>query len=123
MNLRTTHEWTTPPGRLMLSVLPGLQNALVNLDLPGRQVNDLVQWFGQQTPLAGPIRKVRAAAETFRGKWQDYLNDIDPQDLETRLSQFVPTYTWANWQSRADSKHTKAWLDTSVSDELRKLAK
>ena len=122
MNLQTTHEWTTPPGRLTLTVLPGLQKAYVNGDLPGRQVNDFVDWYGQQATMAGLIDNLRDEAEKFRGKWQDYLNDIDTQDLATRLSQFAPTYDWAHWQSRADAPHAKNWLDASTSDELRALA-
>lgn len=122
MNLRTTHEWTTPPGRLTLTVLPGLQKAYVNGDLPSRQVNDCVDWYGQQATLSGSIDNVRDAAEKFRGKWQDYLNDIDPQDLETRLSHFTPTYDWRHWPSRFDSQHATKWRDVSTSAELRDLA-
>jgi hypothetical protein len=122
MNLGTTHEWTTPPGRLTVAVLPGGQKAYVTGDLPGRHVNDFVDWYGQQATLKGSIDNVRAAAEKFRGKWQDYLNDIDTKDLETRLTQFAPTYDWASWQSRADSQHAKNWFNASTSVELRELA-
>lgn len=122
MNLRTTHEWTTPPGRLAVTVLPGLQKAYVTGDFPSRQVNDLVDWFAQQDVLKGPIDLVRNAAEKFRGKWQRYLNDISVQELEQRLAKFTPTYDWRAWKSRADSQHYDNWVKASTSSELRDLA-
>lgn len=122
MNLRTTHEWTTPPGRLAIAVLPGMQKAYVTGDLPTRQVNDLADWFAQQDVVTGPIDLVRDAAEKFRGKWQQYLNEINAQDLEQRLATFTPTYDWANWRSRADSQHANGWAKASISSELRDLA-
>ncbi len=122
MNLKTTHEWTTPPGRLMLTVLPGVQKVYVNGDLPNRHVNEFVDWHGQQAALSGSIDNVRDFAEKFRGKWQAYLNDIDKKDLAARLSGFTPIYDWSYRQSRADSEHTEQWKRASTSTELRELA-
>lgn len=123
LNLRTTHEWTTPPGRLGLTVLPGTREAHVKGELPGgKLVDEFVDWDAQQANLKGPIENARDAAEKFRGKWEQYLNDIDPQDLLQRLAQFKPTYDWWSWQSRADQKHVENWDKARKSQELRDLA-
>lgn len=122
MALRTTHEWTTPPGRLAVNVFPGLQKASVRGDWSGKQVNDLVDWFAQQDVVKGPIDLVREAAERFRGRWEQYLNDIDVNGLQERLAGFTRTYDWATWQSRADFQHADSWVKASTSSELRDLA-
>jgi hypothetical protein len=122
MNLRTTHEWTTPPGRLIVTVLE-TKNAAVVGELPRGPVDgDIVDWHGQPANIAGSIRNLRESAENFRGKWGQYLNDIDPQDLLRRLSQFTPTYDWALWQSQADQRHADSWMKASSSQDLRDLA-
>ena len=123
MNLRTAHEWTTPPGRLNVAVLPGMLKAYVKGDLPGgQQPDEFVDWYAQQANLAGSITNVREATEKFRGIWKQYLNDIDAQDLLQRLDKFAPTYDWPNWQLRADSQRAGNWDKSSKSQELLDLA-
>lgn len=122
MNLGTTHEWTTPPGRVMLTVIPRLQMVDVKVDLPNQHDNEFFDWYGEPATLSGPIENVRDAAEKFRNKWGTYLNDIKPQDLAERLSKFVPTDDWTQWESRADSGHATQWEHVSMSAELRNLA-
>lgn len=123
MNLGTTHEWTTPPARLTVSIVPGMLKAIVYGDPPGRSIQgEDVDWYAQQANLAGPILNVREATEKFRGKAEKYLNDIDARDLLRRFEQFAPTYDWASWKSRADPSHAGSWDQTSTSQELRELA-
>jgi hypothetical protein len=121
MNLRTTHEWTTPPGRLSVTVVPGAKAAVVGT-LPGATVDgEVVDWHAQQATLAGAITNVRDAAEKFRGKWESYLDDIDPDELVQRLRAFEPMY-WDSGQSHADPAHAARWDEARRSAELRNLA-
>jgi hypothetical protein len=123
MILYPAREWKTPPGRLNVTVLPGTLKAYVNGDLPdNRQVGEFVDWYAQQANLAGPITNVRDATEKFRARWEQYLNDIDAQDLLMRLSQFTPTYDWTHRCNRVDSHHMESWGKASKSQELHDLA-
>ena len=123
LNLRTTHEWTTPPERLTVTVMSGSAKAAVNGTVGTETVDgEIVEWPAQPATLAGPIRNTREAAEKFRAKWERYLNDIDPADLLHRLAHFQPTYDWRDGRRRADPAHEAAWRDASASTELRNLA-
>ena len=123
MNLSTRHEWTTPPGRLTVTVVTGNVKAAVIGEVPGGSIDgELVDWHAQQANVAGSIANVRDAAEKFRGKWEKYLNDIDPDELLQRLMHFTPTDDWEEWQARADSQHAASWDAASRSSELRNLA-
>lgn len=122
MNLRTTHEWTTPPGRLSVTVVNGAKAAAVGT-VPGAIVDgEVVDWHAQQATLAGAIANVRDAAEKFRGKWESYLDDIDPDDLVRRLAAFRPRYAWNAGDSNALPAHAARWNDARRSPELRNLA-
>ena len=121
MNLRTTHEWTTPPGRLSVTVVPGAKAAVVGT-VPGATVDgEVVDWHAQQATLAGAITSVRDAAEKFRGKWESYLDDIDPDELVQRIAAFKPMY-WNSGPSHADPAHAARWDQARRSAELRNLA-
>ena len=58
MGLRTTHEWTTPPG--VLSVVVAGSNATVIGDAGPEQVaGDIVQWTAVPQLIAGTIKNTR----------------------------------------------------------------
>lgn len=121
LNLRTTHEWTTPPGELTLAVFgQGLAHA--SGDVGQQYVDSITQWFGVQALVAGPIQNVRSSAEKFRAKWENYLNDLDPDDLTIRLQSFAPQYDWASLTDYSDSSRAQTWETVRVSPELRDLA-
>ena len=132
LNLRTTHEWTTPPGVLDLTVIGG-GRALVNGTMASPQKylsiqNQLVDWFVQKAVVAGTITNVRAALERLRANHENYFNDISPDDLAARLQQlradphFARPYDWSHLGDFADAAHQQQWDAVSKSNELRVLA-
>ena len=117
--LRPTHEWTTPPGRLGVIVQP--PNAYVSGSAGGLAVDARTPWYATQASVAGPITNVRAAAERFRARWSDYLNDIDSVELVERLDS-VPRPYWGAAPEPATSRHERTWRAARKSPELRELA-
>jgi len=120
-NLRTTHEWTTPSGRISISVI-GADKAFVTGDAGAQPVNGSTDWQGNQAMVAGPMLNVRSSAEKFRAKWERYLNDIDPTNLNDRLNHFSPQYDWSALRDDSDPSHQQEWQRVAVSQELRDLA-
>ena len=122
LNLRTTHEWMTPPGELSVTVIGS--DAIVRGDVgPQYVVDEITPWSGVQALVAGKVENVRSTAERFRARWEDYLNDIDPDDLASRLQQWTPEYNWAAPRDHADARHQQRWDDeVRASQELRDLA-
>jgi hypothetical protein len=121
--LGTTHEWTTPPGRLTLIVMDRevSVSGTVGGDAP-QDVADSVRWYGGDGIVRQRIDGVRKEAERFRAVADGYLNDIDSKDLLDRLKAFTRHYNWDNLTYTADAAHTKAWNDVATSPELRALA-
>ena len=121
LNIGSTHEWTTPPGELSITVI-GTALAHVRGDCGPAFVNQTTKWHGVQAKVAGLITNVRASAERFRATWEDYLNDIDPQDLSTNLTQWTPEYDWSALSDHGDPAHRESWDAVKVSPEFRDLA-
>jgi serine/threonine protein kinase len=118
LDLRTTHEWTTPPGEMTLTV-SGKNNAAVRGGWGATALEDDYFMNTERSFISGSILNVRKAAEDFRGEYSDDLDDIDPEDLCARLSNpFQPHYDWANLGSYADEKHSKRWQALAMSKEL-----
>jgi nucleoid DNA-binding protein len=119
MGLHPPHEWTTPPGNLLVKAAGAL--AYVDGDAGALSLSETVPWFAAPAAVAGPIENVRAAAERFRGKWEDYLNAIDPTDLDQRLANFAPAW-WGAPAAPKDRLLQTSWDGASRSKELRQLA-
>jgi hypothetical protein len=125
LGLRTTHEWTTPPGRLSITVPKAAPVVLVDASYGAEEIDNeeiLPPWDVKK--LAGRINNVRASAEKFRGKWESYLNDIDGASLAERLQDYTqsPEYDWSQLQDLADPARQAAWDQVKVSSELRDMA-
>lgn len=118
--LRASHEWTMPPGELAIVVGPG--TAFVMGEVGSGYVRQWAEWHGAQARVAGPIQNARAAAERFRSRWEGYLNDISPVDLEQRLQRPVLDVSWRELGDHADAAHTESWAEVAHSPELRDLA-
>lgn len=122
-DLRTTHEWTTPPGSLTLYVYaPGRATIFGSANgvpyPPGEQV-----YVGtEKSELNGTVDSLRRAAESLRTKATAYLNDIDPTDLLNRLDLFQPQYDWTQLGDYTDPAHSAAWIAVAGSKELQVLA-
>jgi hypothetical protein len=120
LNLRTSHEWATPPGELVVTVIGSM--ASVRGDVGAQFVDAVIPWSGVKAKVAGRIDNVRASAEQFRHEWEDYLNDIDPADLAARLANWTPAYNWEALEDLADASHQQRWNAVCVSKEFRDLA-
>lgn len=122
-DLRTSHEWTTPPGNLTLYVYaPGRATIFGSANgvpyPPGEQV-----YIGtEKSELSGTVDSLRKAAESLRTKATAYLNDIDPADLLHRLDLFQPQYDWTQLGDYTDPSHSAAWIAVAGSKELQVLA-
>src|SRR5207244_4363502 len=119
--LRTTHEWTTPPGVLNVTVV-GSQ-AVAQGNAGGREVNSIVPWGGVQALASGRIKNVRDAAEQLRSAFEKHFDDIDQADLASRLKNWGngsggPEYNWGLLGNYADAGHDQQWNRMAVSAEL-----
>lgn len=120
-NLRTTHEWTTPPGETSIAVL-GQFAHIFGDDGPRVMNPQIVSWPGVQAQVAGPIKNARTAVERFRARWENYLNDIERGDFAQKLDEWTPEYNWSCLNSFVDGSHHASWDEVRVSSELRDLA-
>ena len=122
-DLRTTHEWTTPPGYLNLWVhAPGLaaMSGTVN-GVPYPPFEEI--YLGtEKSELSNTVDALRKATENLRKKYTAYLNDIDPTEMLTRLEAFQPQYDWGQLSNFADAAHRSAWDTVATSSELQILA-
>jgi nucleoid DNA-binding protein len=116
--LAPMHEWTTPPDKLHLIVLPG--GAWAKGDVGPLSIDQAIDWVATQTLLKAPIDNVRNAAEQFRAAWQSYLDNITTDELEQRLAAFSPMPFGA--APTTDATRTSAWSQIAQSQELYKLA-
>jgi hypothetical protein len=119
-NLRSAHEWATPPGTLSIAINAG--SAAVRGAVGNSVVDDIFDWPVLPATAKDPIDNVRKSAETFRAKWETYLNDVDPVDLAARLAQWHPSEDWAALPNVADANHQQQWDAVATSSELRELA-
>ena len=122
-DLRTTHEWTTPPGSLTLYVyMPGRASVFGSVDGVSYPPGEQVYVGTEKSDLGNTVDALRKAAESLRAKATAYLNDIDPADLLNRLDAFQAQYDWAQLVDFADPAHVAAWNVVAASKELQVLA-
>ncbi|HKQ49725.1 MAG TPA: CHAT domain-containing protein [Phycisphaerae bacterium] len=127
-HLRTTHEWTTPPEHIQVTI----SNGTAYITTKGFLVEkyEFQESFkGFDTMVAGTIQNVRNALEQFREAHGDYLNDLDHFDILGRLSKrgkWEPHYARGNgWQplpEEADAAHKKSFDEVLKSKEWQALA-
>lgn len=122
-NIGTTHEWTTPPGVLTLVVIaPGAAMVFGRAGAKVFPPGEKVSMITDKSALASPLGALRKAAEAFRAKSTDYLNNIDPAELLDQLQHFQPQYDWSNLTDYSDSPHRQAWDQIADKPELHTLA-
>ena len=78
--------------------------------------SDEVGWYASVGEVSGRMENLREAAEAFRAQWEDYLNDIDSEDLLRRLSSDKHV------TGEPDEKHIRVWNEVAKSREMRDLA-
>lgn len=82
LNLRTPHEWATPPAHLEVNVFG--QAARISTIRGGDDYGTTV-WTAGSVVLKNPIVRVRNALERFRVVAESQLNDLDVADMQRRL--------------------------------------
>lgn len=127
-NPATTHEWTTPPGKLTLARIDDRDTFTFGTVIDGaawRSLNGVrVNWPVAQAQVRGAIDNARAALDSLRRAHTQYLDDIDPGDLATRLEHWYPPGggDWSALPDYADAAHGDAWREVAASAELFDLA-
>ncbi len=124
--LHTGHEWTTPPGRLNITVRDR-DRELEWVQEWGTNRRQLFPVWNVNSDLKGQIGNVRRALELFREQHTDYLDDIDPADVTARLAGAPDNYLHylfpgSSPPDQADATHHAAWDEVAASDELFQLA-
>jgi hypothetical protein len=119
LNLRPTHEWTTPNGWLSLHVR-GPGDVWVRGEPGSVVINHGTRWFAHDkvSQLFAPLR---AAFDTFRGQHEKYLNLIPAVDLDARLSKHDPGADYFGKGDPSDAS-LDAWAKVVGSTELHALA-
>jgi hypothetical protein len=128
---RTTHEWTTPPEHIQISIKHGL----ADVSTKRHRLQDYTfceAYTATDNLLSGPIKNVRASLEKFREIHEGYLNDLDYSDMGSRLAQPDAEPSWRphpyginGWQplpDQADGPHKSAFAQVQQSQEWRDLA-
>jgi hypothetical protein len=122
MNLRTTHEWTTPRDMLSIKVL-GPVSALANGDVGNRDINNQITlWNAPPSEVVGLITNLRRALERFRGTHERYLDAIDLADLDRRLGKMEAGADFFGVGEPPSDASLAAWDAVSRSAELYELA-
>jgi hypothetical protein len=121
LNLYTTHEWTTPPEHIEVSVFG--QFARIGT-IRGPNTYGATNWTANSAALANPIQRVRAALEKFWVAAQAHLNDLDTTDMAARLSsEDWKPYAWRQLPLGVSPAHFQRHAALASSSELRALAK
>ena len=122
LNLRTSHEWTSPMNVLSVTVL-GAGSALVQGDVGVLAIDShMTAWDAAPAEVTGLIRNLRAALERFRARHESYLDAVDPADLDGRLGRMDAGADFFGGGEPPGAESLAAWDAVSVSTELYELA-
>ncbi|HEX8843856.1 MAG TPA: CHAT domain-containing protein [Pyrinomonadaceae bacterium] len=123
MRLEPPHEWLTPDGELNIIVNQSQGGSTVTMRGGDEEIGDpFMDWYGNSASLAGPISNVRKAAEAFRAATENYLNNINRDDLVTTLKEFAATEHKLLTDYSLKPEHQVEWEKIALTSELRKLA-
>jgi CHAT domain len=125
-NLRTLHEWTTPPEHIQVTINNG------NVDVSTKRFRTELYEFSEPfnptvASLKGAIENVRTALDRLRDRQESYLNAIDDADMSARIqiSPWQPYEKSNGWQplpDNADAAHKTSFEQVQKSVEWRALA-
>ena len=124
-NLRTTHEWTTPPEHIVVNVFGDA--ARVDTDNKGKKYSTM-DWVGTKTLLNNSVNLVRGALDKLRQSWDAHLNNIDQADLERKFAErqwfndIHPGVGWSQLANQANQEYLQAFDQLASGTELFGLA-
>jgi hypothetical protein len=122
LNLRTSHEWTSPMNVLSVTVL-GPGSALANGDLDVLDITSkITPWNVAPAKVTGLIKNLREALEAFRAVHEAYLDAVDPADLDRRLDGMNAGDDFFGNGEPPSAQARAAWEAVSTSEELYTLA-
>lgn len=126
-HLRTTHEWTTPPEHIQVSIA----NGVAAISTKRVRLEDYVfiePFHATATSISGAIENVRDSLEKLRETHEDYLNDLDHTDIGKRLSgtswqpNFFNPDGWRPLPDGSDAQHKTTFGQVQQSNEWRAFA-
>jgi hypothetical protein len=128
-HLRTTHEWTTPPEHVQVSIRDGVAE-ISTIRVRLNQYQFIEPFTATDNFIFGAIDNVRKALEEFREAHGTYLDDLDAADIDAHLkapgnwhpNNFNPN-GWQQLPDGSDAGHKAAFDQVQQSDEWRSLAR
>jgi hypothetical protein len=121
LGLVSTHEWTKPPQKLILTVMShGL--VCVRGELDDSVIELESQWNIQPAEIQGIIDNLQNSAESFREINEDNLNNIDSLSIDEFFRSFRdnPNIDWEVLHENSSSDAN--WNQAAVSIQLRYMA-
>lgn len=115
-------RWSAPPGKLTISISGGLATLVGSINEEQLLGDRPEPWQAAAGTLDQPIRRVRATLNALREGWQGYLDDVEPGDLETRLSGWSREDGAGSGSTKVGKGHLAAWERVASSEALRELA-
>jgi len=123
--LRLGLDWLRPQKVLRLSVTPPSVNwERFSVEPDGEQLpdgNGNVKWEPRPTTQQR-LTALRSALDNFREENSDFLDDIDPADLASRLLHFSPCADWAEPVDHTSDEHRQHWQQLASGRALQTLA-
>jgi hypothetical protein len=119
--VRNLQGWQSPPATLNLVHMDSNQVYFM-LDSSIHDKHGVVAWPTNVAVINPLLLTLHDDLEKFRGVHSDYLDAIDPAELEKRIGHFRPERDWSQMADGASQTARSAWDNVAVSDELRALA-
>jgi hypothetical protein len=127
-HLRTTHEWTTPPEHVQISIRNGI--ATISTKRLLLKDHDFSEEFtATSTGISGAINHVRNSLEKIRELQTAYLDDLTHDDIEDRLKSKRGVWkpysnVTSGWHlpDQSDATHKADFDQVQQSKEWRDLA-
>lgn len=120
---KRTHEWTTPPKTISLTVNGSSETVNIFWDSPSENHDDFEGWSVRSEEIKELIRRLRSASENFLAKKESYINKIDPKAIQNYLAIHYgsPFSSWDN-NLTSDDEYERSWRDIESTSELRDIA-
>lgn len=118
--LRPPLDWMCSPG--MINILVRGAEVYVHGHYDTREVNYEDFSTFVSSDIDNFLEPLRASAFAFLSKYEDYLNDISPDDMLEKLKKWKPLANWTKNKRLLDYERSEIWKDVGSSKEFRDFA-
>ena len=120
---KRTHEWTTPPKTISITVNGSSETANIFEESPSEKYRDLDVWSVSSEEIRRLISRLRSASENFLAEKESYINKIDPEAIQKYLAIHYesPLSSWDNYLA-SDDEYERSWRDIESTSKLRDIA-